>query len=691
MAHGLAHLELFCFGSATARLGGREPPAMLLWNKHLGLLIYLALSPGRSRTRDHLLGIFWPEKPEASARHSLNETLRRLRQVLGAGRLVSRGDAVVLNEAGLEVDAWRDEAVAEPAGDFLEGFVVDGARGFEDWAGAERRRYQARTVAALVAAGEQRLASSRFIEASDAARRALAAEPYCEPAVRLLLRAAALAGDGTGALAAFREFAARLEAGTGEQPSAALVALSERIRRQGWRRAPAHDEEPAPALIGREQVHREAFNLVTGALADGPRTLLITGAPGMGRTRLLTECVERLALEGALVLRARPLPTDHDAPWSTLRLLARSGLPQAPGLAATPPDALSIAAWLVPELAERFPARAPSDSADVAGAIAAVLDAVIAEKPIVLAIDDAHLSDATTLDVLPAVVERLAGRPLALIITLAEEAAPSPSVLRLRMEIGDRRRLRGLAVRLDPLTAGDLRVLVTPLASWCVGDAARDRLARRLEFETGGNPFFAVTLLGGLRRLARLRADFTTWPRPDATFDTPLPFTLPNLARAAVAARIAEVDDECRSILSAASVGGVSLDLDFVATLADLPRARVEERLATLERRQLIVFDGRRYAFAAPLIADAVRGECLTPGQRQALRRRAAAALAGREDLESRVLRVELLARTDPGPATVEEGLTVARAAEAAGSARTARRALAAVERARLGQGEVVG
>jgi len=664
MAHGLPHLELFCFGSATARLGSREPPAMLLWTKHLGLLIYLALSPARSRTRDHLLGLFWADKPEARARHSLNETLRRLRKILGAERLLSRGDAVVLNDAGLEVDAWRDEALAEPAGAFLEGFVVDEAPGFEEWAAGERRRYQARIVAALVAAGERHLVASRFVDAADAARRALAAEPHHEPAARLLLRAAALAGDGTGALAAFREFAARLEASTGEQPSRALVALSERIRRQGWRPVPAQDQEPVPILIGREQVHLEAFNLLTGALADGPRTLLITGAPGMGRTRLLTECVERLALEGALVLRARPVPTDHDAPWSTLRLLARAGLPQAPGLAAAPPDALGIAAWLVPELAERFPARAPSDSADVAAAIAAVFDAVIAERPIALAIDDAHLSDATTLDALPAVIERLAGRRMALIITAAEEAAPSPSILRLRLEIGERRRLRGLALQLDPLTAEDLRALVAPLAPWCVGDAALDRLARRLEFETGGNPFFVITLLGGLRRIAHLQADFTTWPRPQATFDTPLPFTLPNLARAAVAARIAEVDEECRTILSAASVGGVSLDLDLVATLTDLPRARVEERLATLERRQLIAFDGRRYAFAAPLIADAVRGECLTPGQRQALRRRAAAALAGREDLESRVLRVELLARIDPGAATAQEALAVARTAE---------------------------
>jgi DNA-binding SARP family transcriptional activator len=683
MTRGLPHLQLVCFGPATARLDGREPPAMLLWTKHLALLIYLALSPGRSRARDHLLGVFWPEKPEARARHSLNETLRRLRQVLGAERLLSRGDAVVLNDEALDVDVWRDDVGAEPPGTFLEGFVVAEAREFEEWAAAERRRYQARSVAALVLTGEHHLSASRFLDAAVMARRVLAVEPYHEPAVRLLLRAAALGDDVTGALAAFREFAERLEGATGEQPSRGLLALVERIRHQAWRPAPSHDEESAPNLIGREQVHVDAFDLVRAALADGPRTLLITGAPGMGRTRLLTECVERMALDGAFALRARPLPTDHDAPWSTLRLLLRAGLPQAPGLAATPPDALGVAAWLVPELAERYPARAPADSADVAAAMAAVLDAVIAERPIVLAIDDAHLSDATTLDVLPAVVERLAGRPLALIISAAEDAAPSPELLRLRMEIGERRRLRGLELRLDPLSVEDIGALLAPLAPWCVGEAARDRLARRLAFETGGNPFFAVTLLGGLRRIAHLRTDFTMWPRPDATFDTPLPITLPNLARAAVAARIAELDAECRTILSAASIGGVSLDLDLVATLSAVPRARVEERLASLERRHLIVFDGRRYAFAAPLIADAVRGECLTPGQRQASRRRAAAALAGREDLESQVLRVELLARVEPGPTTVEQALAVARTADAAGATRTARRALAAAERAR--------
>jgi len=60
-------------------------------------LMYLARSPRRARTREHLTGLLWPEKEERAARHSLNEALRLLRRVLAAppstrpvGRSVSR-------------------------------------------------------------------------------------------------------------------------------------------------------------------------------------------------------------------------------------------------------------------------------------------------------------------------------------------------------------------------------------------------------------------------------------------------------------------------------------------------------------------------------------------------------------------------------------------------------------------------
>jgi hypothetical protein len=300
---------------------------------------------------------------------------------------------------------------------------------------------------------------------------------------------------------------------------------------------------------------------------------------------------------------------------------------------------------------------------------------------VLLAIDDAHLADGATLEALSAAVAQLRAVPVLLLLTSLERVDPAPrELMRLGSEIG--RQLPGSAVRLDPLDEDDIRELSGSLAPWCQADAERDRLARRLTFETGGNPFYAVTLLRGLQRLSTLRQDLVAWPRQHATFDTPLPFSIPNLVRTAIAVRIAELEPESRRVLSAASIGAVALDLDLVTALTELPRVRVEECLAASERCHLVAFNGERYAFVAPLVAEVVRSECLTPGQRTSLRRRAIAVLASRHDLEALVLRAELMAAAEPGTAAFEEGVAVARAALAAGATRTARRALAAAERA---------
>ncbi len=685
----LPRLELTCLGPPTARLEGREPPVEVLWRRHLALLIYLALSPDGTRTRDHLLGLLWPEKPEDRARGALNESLRRLRHALGAGRLLSQGDAIRLSRTGLAVDALEFDTLAQRdpgravtlvRGEFLEGFLLNEAPAFDEWVGIERERLRARAAAVQIAHGEGLLAACRFADAGDLAQRALALEPYAEPGVRLLMRATALSGDSARALAAYHGFAERLASGIQEKPSRELTSLAERIRHQVTRPSAPGDPTGEPPLTGREGVHRTAFDQIGLAFDDGPRALMITGAPGMGRTRLLAECAKRLALEGAIVALARPLPSDHDAPWSTLRLLLRSGLYRAPGLVGTDADALGVLASLVPELAERAPPRAPRDAAHVATALASALSALAEESPVGLAVDDAHLSDDATLEALCAALEQLRLAPVMVVLTTADNVGSAPrALLRLRGAVG--RSLRGATVRLDPFSDGDVKELVGALAPWCADDAERDRLTRRLAFETGGNPFFVITLLEGLKRLATLRADFVAWPRKQATLDTPLPFSVPDLARMAIAARVAELDPESRRVLAAASIGGLALDLDLVSALAELPRAAVEDRLAGAERGHLVAFDGQRYGFTASLVADVVRAECLTPGQRRGLRQRAIAALSPRQDIESRVMRVELMAAVEPGPATFQEAVLVAQAARAAGSDRTLHRALAAAER----------
>jgi len=684
----LAHLELVCFGPPLARLDGGDAPADVLWRKHLGLLIYLALSPDRARSREHLLGLLWPEKPEKDARHSLNEAVRRLRVGLGAQRLLTQGDTITLNGEALSVDVIRFATLApdKPAeaalllrGDFLEGFTVDDAPGFEDWATRERTRWRARGAAVLVALGEAALAAGRLPDAEEATFRALALEPHSEAAARTRLRAMALRGDTAGALAWYHEFVDGVARDLGERPGRELEALADRIRTRSWQRtsnaAPA--AETAPPYVGQEAGQRTAFRVIAEATAGAPRVLAIIGGPGLGKTRLITECLARAALEGAATVLASPLESDYDAEWSTLRALARAGLTTVPGSAATDPVALAMLAGVWSERSDR---HTTADHGEVASAMARLFAAVVEERPLVVAVDDAHFADGATLAALGAALAEVRTGALALVFGCLPEAERGPAALtRLRSEVG--LRLKGDSVRLAPLMAADIDRLVAFLAPWCVDPGGQRRLGRRVMFETGGNPFFTVTLLQALARASTMREDVLVWPRPGITIDGPLPISMPDLVRMAVVARASSLDPLDLQLLRAASVVGTALDLDVLRETSGLAPEALEDSLARLERAGFLWFDGRRYSPAAPLMADVVRRECLTPGQRSALRQRAAQALARRDDMEARVLRVELLAELEPGEAVLADALEAADEALATGAARGARRALAAADR----------
>jgi len=228
---------------------------------------------------------------------------------------------------------------------------------------------------------------------------------------------------------------------------------------------------------------------------------------------------------------------------------------------------------------------------------------------------------------------------------------------------------------------------VRSCAPWCRDARAADRLTRRIAFETAGNALFAVTLLRALDDSASLRKDVLAWPLAGTTLDSPLPISVPALVRLAVTARVTRLDPTSQRVLAVASVLGLALDLALIAELTGRPRAGIDDLLPPMERANLLAFDGERYAFAAPLIAQVVRGEFLTPGEQRTLRQRAVGLLAPRGDLESRVLRAELRARVDPGAAGFEEAAAVADEAHAAGARRSASRALAAAERA-IGSGD---
>ncbi len=60
-------------GPVSVEVDGAGAPTELMWRKNIALVVYLARSPKRARTRDHLIGLLWGDKPDDKARHSLNE------------------------------------------------------------------------------------------------------------------------------------------------------------------------------------------------------------------------------------------------------------------------------------------------------------------------------------------------------------------------------------------------------------------------------------------------------------------------------------------------------------------------------------------------------------------------------------------------------------------------------------------
>lgn len=195
---------------------------VVLQPKRLGLLAYLAVAaPGGFVRRDLFLPLFWPELNGPRARNALNKAVFHLRQVLGEGVLLGRGD----DELGLMPDrVWCDTVALDAAvagqrwgealelyrGDLLPGLYLSGAAPFEEWLEIERTRLRRQAARAARGAAEALMAGDDAPGAVEAARRAVSLAPDDEQAVRYLMALLDRLGDRAGALRVYEDFAARM-------------------------------------------------------------------------------------------------------------------------------------------------------------------------------------------------------------------------------------------------------------------------------------------------------------------------------------------------------------------------------------------------------------------------------------------------------------------------------------------------
>jgi serine/threonine-protein kinase len=205
------------------------------------LLAVLAAAGERGRSRDQLLGLFWPEATQARARHALEQLLYSLRNSIGES-VFATSNPVRLNPEVVDSDVRAfaaalaggelEAAVDQYGGPFLDGFYLDDAPEFERWVESERTRLATLYTDALNRLAQRADAARDHTAAVRWWRTLVQADPLSSKHATGLIGALMNAGDHAAAL----QYAERYEAtvaedlGTSVGPAVASLVAEVRAR-----------------------------------------------------------------------------------------------------------------------------------------------------------------------------------------------------------------------------------------------------------------------------------------------------------------------------------------------------------------------------------------------------------------------------------------------------------------------------
>jgi DNA-binding SARP family transcriptional activator len=625
-------IRLRTLGPLEVSVDGAPAPSDLLWKKNVAVLLYLARAAKRRCTREQLIGLLWSDKGDTAARQSMREAIRVLRHYVGEDRLKTTGDVIELAAGVVELDVdelerlmrQRDWTHITPliAGEFLEGFKIADASGFEDWLTVERSHWHGLSVDALLRHAEDRLDAGDELGADAPLRQARTMDPWSQRALRAHMRRLASSGDPSSALQLFDQFekdvrrdgnlvvehetkalVGRLRSGRAWRlPKDALA----RERSVEWRRAP---------LLGRTRELAMALAQWHSARRETRLGLLVVEADsGGGKTRFLEELSTRAALDGGVVVSTRAVQADLEQPASAMLGLVRGGLIDAPGVAGANPAALAALAAQSSEWAERFPPRNEiAGSSVLDAAISEVLRVASAERPHLLIFDDAQWMDTTSYQLLERLLRDLARAPLMVILATTPEPAP-PKLAELRARIG--RDVPGTVIGLGKLSVDAIRELVRwALPSYT--EDGTDRLTRRIAADSAGLPLLAVEICHAMAQGLDLSTTAGAWPHPLRTLDSTFPGDLPDTIVASIRVGFRCLTRAAQQALIAAAVLGDRVAAQQIGPAAGLEGEALHAALDELEWRRWLVAEPRGYVFVARIVRDVVARDMVTEGQRQ--------------------------------------------------------------------------
>jgi DNA-binding SARP family transcriptional activator len=612
---------------------GDHGPAALGSRRQRALLAMLLLDANHVVGPDRLIDGLWGDAPPPKALASVQSYVSNLRRILEPDRpprtparlLLSRGTGYAISVARDQLDvavvedlldtaasaetpdaalAAYDRALAVWRGPPLEEFT-------EPFAVGARARLEERRGAAEEDRVEVLLTLGRLDGAIADLELLVEQAPLRERRRRQLVLALARAGRQVDALASHRRYVRWLADEFGLDPSPAFVQLHDAVLRhelsdpaprpaaggttRGEAPAPPADPPttplPAADLLGRSAELDRLHVIVTDALAGRGRLVLLSGEPGIGKSRLLGSTLAAARTAGCLVALGRCYEGGAaPAFWPFVELVRSLASDDDAEIAAG-------AAVLLGTLAGdgSRPQGALSDILEptarflVADAISAFVRTAARRRPLVLGLDDLYGADPDSLEVLVRLAPELPTLPVVLVGTLRTADLPEDHPLTAALgELGRQTDVDRLALRPLDLDA------TTALLARESGGVPDETTAATVHRRTGGNPFFTV-------ELARLLGAGSG----DPTLDVPAG------VRDVLRLRLGRLPEATRDVLRVAAVCGRSFPLDLVAAARRTSMGATLDDLEHALRAQLVDEDPATpggYRFSHVLVQEALLG-----------------------------------------------------------------------------------
>jgi DNA-binding SARP family transcriptional activator/tetratricopeptide (TPR) repeat protein len=524
--------------------------------------LYLILERGRRVSRARLASLLWPRVPEKPRAHRLRQTILQLKKLgimvradrdnLQLSQFDARSDIEDLAGVDLAPVLKHDSL------EFLPGYSPRLSEPFRDWVESKRGEVHAAATKLLVRDMEHSRRQADWPSVERSAAKCLSLDGYNETAVLAQAEAAAMRGGKRKAISILDRYIAEVGATQSDLKLPATL-----LRRRVIERIPERPTflNPDPPFVGREnEMEALARGFERAQRGHGSGTL-ITGEPGIGKSRLTAELGQFADLQGAQVQRVACRRADVDRPLSLFVDIVPE-LREMPGALGCAPETFT---WLkrLTDFEQRSDDSRQIDSdslfQNVRAALFDLLDSVAEERCLVILIEDVQWLDNASARILVRMLEWCETRHL---FFLLNSRTGNSSVLDYAEK-----------VRFNTLTLGPLKPVASAALLQSValrpGDEPQPELVEWCLAVAEGNPFF-------LQELAH------QWIETGHRFEAP-----PSVAKV-LQERLSRLSGEALQVLQTCAVLTDHATLDRVEKILEYPLHQLLAAVGELSRAAML-------------------------------------------------------------------------------------------------------